>query len=146
MTINLKNEYRHTLDAKKRLFMPAKHREILGKSFVICRSIRGKCLRVFPQEIWEEYTAKLSLLKGKTADETTRFLYRNTIDAEPDSQGRVVLNDGLVDFAQIKKDVVILGLGKYAEIWAAELYDTCVVESEEENMEDIMNAADEVGL
>lgn len=146
MAINLKNEYRHTLDAKKRLFIPAKHREMLGSGFVVCRSIRGNCLRVFPKDGWEEYTAKLALLKGETADKTTRFLYRFTIDGEPDAQGRIVLNDGLIEHAQIKKDAVILGLGKYAEIWSAELYDEKVAAVEEDDIDDIIDAADEVGL
>lgn len=146
MAVSLKNEYRHTVDAKKRLFIPAKHREQLGKDFVVCRSVRGNCLRVFPKEGWEEYTEKLSQLKGQTADVMTRFLFRFTIDGEPDAQGRIVLNEGLMEHAQLKKDAVILGLGKYAEIWAAELYDAQVAEVESLSMEDIIAAADEVGL
>ncbi len=146
MAISLKNEYRHNIDAKKRLFIPAKHREQLGREFVVCRAIRSNCLRVYSQEGWEEYTAKLAELKGSVADVTTRFLYRFTVDAEPDAQGRVVLSDGLIKHAKLQKEAVILGVGQYAEIWAAELYDSEVAEVEYENMAAIMAAADEVGL
>ncbi len=146
MALNLKNEYRHNIDAKNRLFIPAKHREQLGREFVVCRAIRSQCLRVYSKEGWDEYTAKLAELKGKVADDTTRFLYRYTIDGEPDAQGRVTLNDGLIRHAMIQKEAVILGVGKYAEIWAAELYDTEVIEVENENMAAIIAAADEVGL
>ena len=40
----LSGEFRHQVDTKNRLFIPAKHREELGESFMIVRSIRENCL------------------------------------------------------------------------------------------------------
>ena len=46
----LTGEYKHALDPKKRLFIPAKHREELGPSFIIVRDIRESCLKVHSLE------------------------------------------------------------------------------------------------
>ena len=48
-------EYRHSLDAKNRLFIPAKFRELLGENFAISR-INEKCLLLFSEEEWIRYT------------------------------------------------------------------------------------------
>ncbi len=143
MIIDLKNEFRHSVDAKNRLFIPAKHREMMGRDFVICRSIRGNCLKVYPREEWEQFTSKIAAVGGSKGDALRHYVYRFSIDGEPDAQGRVVLNEGLINHAQLKKEAVILGLGRYAEIWAAELYEA---EMLKECREDIIDIADEFGF
>ena len=143
--IDLKNEFKHTVDAKNRLFIPAKHREMLGRDFVVCRSHHGECLRIYPREEWIALGEKIDKLPGAKSNKFRHFIYRFAIDGEPDAQGRIVLNEGLMSHAQIKKDAVILGLGKYAEIWSAELY-AAEIANEEENQEDSADIAEEFGL
>jgi MraZ protein len=141
--IDLKNEFRHNVDAKKRLFIPAKHRDMMEGDFVICRSIRGNCLKVYPREEWERFTTKAAEVGGSKGEALRHYIYRFSIDGEPDSQGRVVLNEGLIEHAQLKREAVILGLGRYAEIWSAELYEAEVLK---ECREDIIDIADEFGF
>ncbi len=119
----LTGEYRHSIDPKNRLFIPAKQREELGSSFMIVRDLRGPRLRIYSLEEWEAFIAPIRQQKRAVAEPTMRFLHRDAILAEPDSQGRVVLTPALVKYAEITKEVAIVGCGDFAEIWAAESYE-----------------------
>lgn len=119
----LTGEYRHTVDAKNRLFIPAKHREELGTSFVIVKDVRGPRLKVFSDKAWEAYLEPIRKLERKMAEQAMRFLLSTAVYAEPDSQGRVVLTPTLLEYAGIRKETVIVGCADYAEIWAADRYD-----------------------
>ena len=144
--IDMKMSYVHSIDAKKRLFIPAKHREELGHDFVICRSIRGNCLKVYPREEWIKYTAKIAGLPGGSAEKLTRYIYACAVDCDPDSQGRVVLNDGLMRHAQLTKEAVIIGLGRYCEIWEPELYEREALGDDLTAQEEAIRLAEEFGL
>ena len=119
----LTGEYRHTVDPKNRLFVPAKHREELGNSFMIVKDVRGPRLKVYSMGAWEAYIAPIRGQERKVAEAAMRFLHRDAVVAEPDSQGRVVLTPTLLAYAGITKDTVIIGCADYAEIWSAEKYD-----------------------
>ncbi len=119
----LTGEYRHSLDPKKRLFIPAKQRTELGTSFMIVKDIRGARLKVFSMEEWQKYIKPIQAQERKLAEATMRFLHSDAIEAEPDSQGRVVLTPGLIAYAGITKEAVFVGCGDFAEIWSAEAYD-----------------------
>ena len=71
----LTGEYRHSIDAKNRLFIPAKHRENLGPSFVIAKDIRTPILKVYSLEAWEAYTAPIKNMERKLAERFARFLF-----------------------------------------------------------------------
>lgn len=123
----LTGEHRHSIDAKNRLFIPAKHRENLGSTFVIAKDIRGPRLKVFSMEAWEAYVAPIANMERKLAEEFKRFLYANTEPQSPDSQGRATIDKELLAYAHINavdaREVVIVGCGDYAEIWSAKDYD-----------------------
>ena len=55
----LGGEFRHSLDSKNRIFVPAKLRDELGASFIIAKDIREKCLKAYSLAGWEKYTAPL---------------------------------------------------------------------------------------
>ena len=123
----LTGEYRHSIDAKNRLFIPAKHRENLGPSFVIAKDIRTPILKVYSLEAWEAYTAPIKNMERKLAERFARFLFPGADPQSPDSQGRAVICKDLLDYAHINyqdaKEVVILGCGEYAEIWSLKDYE-----------------------
>ena len=116
-------EYRHNKDSKNRVFMPAKLREELGETFVIAKDIREKCLKVYSLSGWEEYIAPLKEQNRKLSERILRFLHASLAQVTPDSQGRVVLPQELVEHAVIDRSIVVVGCGAYAEIWAEEVYD-----------------------
>ncbi len=136
-------EYKHTLDSKNRLFIPAKHREELGESFMVAKSIRENCLKVFSMDEWAAYIQPILDLKRKDSEAIVRTLHREAAQVSPDSQGRIVIPVGLARYAGITKTAVVVGCGKYAEIWSEENYNAMV---EEENMEDIKNLLESYGL
>lgn len=117
----LMGKFAHTLDTKKRLFIPAKHREQLGESFVITRNV-DKCLSVFSMQEWEKYTDKLEQLPSTQAREIARFIYSNAAEVQPDGQGRVLIPAELLEYAGIQKNAVVIGCGRHAEIWSEEIW------------------------
>lgn len=126
----LTGEYKHSIDAKKRLFIPAKQREELGPTFIIVRDIRGPRLKIYSNEGWEAYIAPIKQQERKLAEATLRFLHRDAVVAEPDAQGRVVLTPALLEYAGIEKEAVIIGCGEYAEIWSAQSYEASLAEED----------------
>ena len=119
----LASVYRHSVDAKKRLFIPAKYREELGEKFFITRSLRDKCLIVYSEEEWNKYVAPLEAMPRKEQEKIVRYLYQTGTWAEPDSQGRVIIPNDLKEYAQLEKNAVIIGVGDHAEIWSESLWD-----------------------
>lgn len=139
----LSGEFRHTLDPKNRLFIPAKHREELGDSFMVARSIRESCLQVYSLEEWEKYIEPIKKMDRKDSEKILRALHRNAAQVTPDSQGRIVLPAALIQHAQINKGAVVVGCGSYGEIWAEEIYDRTM---EDEDLEDVKNVLESFGL
>ena len=139
----LSNNFKHNVDSKNRLFVPAKYREELGETFVVSQSIRGNYLKIYSHAEWEKYIAPIKLLPRKTSEEALRFLIGNSIEVSPDGQGRIVLPQSMLQFASITKGTVIIGCGDYAEIWAEESYDN---NQAEQDMEVLRAALEDCGL
>lgn len=139
----LSGEFRHILDTKNRLFIPAKHREELGESFMIVRSIRENCLQVYSMEEWERYIEPIKRMDRKDSERILRTLHRNAVNVSADTQGRVILSQSLVEHAQITKGAVVVGCGTYAEIWSEEIYEKAL---EAEDLDDIKSVLESFGL
>ena len=139
----LSNNFKHNVDSKNRLFVPAKYREELGETFVVSQSIRGNYLKIYSHTEWEKYIAPIKLLPRKTSEEALRFLIGNSIEVSPDGQGRIVLPNSMLKFASITKGTVIIGCGDYAEIWAEETYEN---DQAGQDMEALRAALEDCGL
>lgn len=139
----LGGEYRHGLDAKNRIFIPAKLREELGQSLVVAKDIRESCLKIYSVEGWQAYIAPLKEQKRKLSEKIMRFLHASMIQATPDSQGRIVLPAELVEYAGVEKNVVIVGCGDYAELWAEAKYDAL---KNETDVLEMLEELEELGL
>jgi MraZ protein len=115
----------HTLDEKMRLSMPARYREKLSSGIVMTTGAE-KCLLVYPMNEFALLFEKVSVLPiiGKDAATLRRMLFMNANDASPDKQNRVVLPQALRDYAAIKSEVVIVGVGKFIELWSPEEWNT----------------------
>ena len=112
-------EYEHSLDAKGRLIMPAKLREDIGEKFIITKGLDG-CLFAFSLEEWKNFEQKLRSLpiSNKDARSFSRFFFAGAIDCEIDKQGRFLISSNLREFAELIKDVVIVGMDSRIEIWS----------------------------
>jgi MraZ protein len=114
-------EYRHTIDNKKRISIPAKLRRDLGDTFVVTRGL-DSCLFVYPLQEWEKLVGKLSDLSTGKADTRSfvRLMLSGASEAQIDQIGRMLIPDYLKDYAQLKKNTVIVGVHTRLEIWDEE--------------------------
>ena len=117
-------EYNHTIDAKGRLIVPAKFREILGDNFIVTKGLDG-CLFVYPNDEWTRFEEKRKSLPltNKNARQFTRFFLAGAAACEVDKQGRILLPQVLREFASLEKDVVLVGVASRIEIWSRERWD-----------------------
>ena len=139
-------EYRHNLDAKGRLILPAKFRSCLGERCIASRGL-DHCLFVFPLEEWqgmEEKMRNLPLTK-KDARAFSRFFFSGATECELDGQGRILLPPSLREYAQIKKEVAIIGVSSRIEIWAADRWDEYCAGAEE-TYEELAEQMDKGGV
>ncbi|MFR2534042.1 MAG: division/cell wall cluster transcriptional repressor MraZ [Clostridia bacterium] len=114
-------EYEHSLDVKGRLIMPAKLREDMGEKFIVTKGLDG-CLFGFSQNEWANFEEKLKTLPltNKNARDFVRFFLSGATECEIDKQGRFLIAGNLRDYANMEKDVVIIGVGTRLEIWNRE--------------------------
>ncbi len=138
-------EYQHTIDPKGRVIMPAKFREDLGDKFIITKGL-DNCLFVFPQEEWQSFEKKLRSLPltSRDARAFTRFFFSGAIECELDKQGRVLIPANLREYAELEKDLVIVGVSSRVEIWSKEKWNAY----NEENLDhdDIAEKMAELGI
>lgn len=112
----LMGEYNYTIDEKGRLNFPAKFREKMGGQFVVTRWL-DDCLVAFPEAEWQRIT---DILRSKSMVKTRdiqRFLFAAAQEVTPDKQGRILLESALRTHAGLRKEVTVIGVGNYAEIW-----------------------------
>ncbi len=114
-------EYNHIIDAKGRLIIPARFRELLGEEFILTKGLDG-CLSIYPMDAWEAFETKLRALPltNKNARTFTRFFVAGATNCELDRQGRVLVPQPLREFAGLEKEVVLTGNLNRIEIWSKE--------------------------
>ena len=135
-------QYAHNIDAKGRLFIPAKLREELGETFYVTMGMDG-CLSVYSDESCAKFTEKFESLPY-TRTKAMRPLFANAAKCEPDAQGRILLPAKLRAYAGLQKDVVVIGVSNRAEIWDAEKW--YAVEAAELNPENMGAVMEELGF
>jgi MraZ protein len=143
--------FEHMLDAKGRVFIPAKWRESVGDTLVITLGLlettSASWLSGMSLEEWERFSQKLSALpvtdvKGQAI---RRRLYSLAAACEIDKQGRILIPAQLRDLAGLTKDATLIGVGERVEIWNPEslaAYNAAC----EENYGDAMAHLAELGI
>ena len=118
----LYGRYEHTIDAKNRVFIPAKFKDTLGTNFKITyNKMWNKCILIYSETEWENMLGKVKELSNYHNQFFKRDICSNTVDVQLDSQGRIVIPQYLKDKAGLSKTALILGIGEHAEIWAPEI-------------------------
>lgn len=117
-------EYRHAVDDKGRLAVPARFRAQLAGGCVVARWL-DTCLAIFPMPAWEELAAKVGSLPmtDPNARLLQRQLFAGAFETELDRQGRVNVPQNLRTFAGLEGDALVLGSRDHAEIWAPRRWD-----------------------
>lgn len=133
-------EYRHTIDEKGRLTIPAKFRGLLAAGMVITRGF-DRNLMAFSLEGWDELAARVKSLPwgDPGAREFRRRVFSGAVDLVPDRQGRVLLPPYLREFANIDDDVVITGMMDHLEIWNSSAWEPVreAAEGDEQHWENL---------
>ena len=123
------SSFRHSVDAKGRIFIPAKWREDLGDTVIVTRGLMGKgggrCLSVMSMPVWNEVLErfKKTAMSDVTAQNAMRMLFANACDCELDKQGRILISSQLRALAQLDEEVVLIGMGNRVELWSAPVWE-----------------------
>ena len=125
--------YQHSLDAKGRIFIPARLRDELGEEFYVTLSPE-KCLTAYSNESWEKILAKVGMM-SKINQKKARFLFSHAENCKLDSQGRILLPSSLRDRVGLKKNVTVVGAGECAQFWDADTW--AAVDEQETTQENI---------
>ena len=118
-------EYQHTIDAKGRMFVPAKFRDELGEKFIVTIGL-DRCLFVFPMEAFMVYKEKLDTISLANLDarEFARFFFAGACECEIDKQGRIMLPAKLRQYAKLEKEATVVGVSGRVEIWDKESWES----------------------
>lgn len=121
-------EYSHSIDRKGRLILPAKFREVAKANFIekffVTRGLDG-CLFMFSEEEWRTQENKFKSVPFTKSESRkfNRLYFSGAAEVTFDAQGRILLPQYLKDFAQIKKEVMIVGVANRIEIWAKDKWE-----------------------
>lgn len=122
----MRGRYSHNIDAKGRVFVPAKMREIFGETFVAA-VVMEPCVSLYTLDGWNAMLEKLEQLPMSKSRQLLRYLSSNAADVQVDSQGRILLPKHLLEHAKLEKEALIIGAGaNRAEIWNPALYEETV--------------------
>jgi len=128
-----------SLDAKGRLSVPTRHREVLQATaaglLTITRHPHG-CLMVFPRPEWEKFRERVAALP-MNAQWWKRVFLGNAMDVEMDATGRVLISPELRAAANIQKDTILLGMGHHFELWDKSHYETQEAQALQGEMPDV---------
>ena len=130
-------EYHHTIDDKGRIIIPSKFRYELGDKFIITRGLEN-CLFVYPEKAWNQIVEKLNKLPftKKDARNFSRFFLSGATTVEFDKQGRININSPLINYANLQKECIVVGVGDRLEIWSSDEWNN-FFDNNKDNMSDI---------
>ncbi len=129
-------EFKHNLDSKGRLALPAKFRSKLAGEVIVTRGL-DRCLFLFTSKEWQLLAEKLVNLPIAQANSRAfvRLMLAGATDVELDGQGRILIPDYLRDYAQLRKETVVAGLYNRVEIWDSSVWKEYKAKTESESDE-----------
>lgn len=111
-------EYQSKIGEKKRVSLPKKFREELGEDIILTRGYE-KSLILVNKGMWEKIGQDVinGSFINKNIRDTSRFLIGSAVEISLDKLGRFVIPNSLFQYAEIKTDIVFLGLVNWIELW-----------------------------
>ncbi len=139
-------EYNYLIDEKKRLAMPVKFRNLLGKKAVITKGL-DQCLFIFPVKEWKTLAEKISKLPLAQSDARgfTRLMLGGAMEVSIDSMGRILVPDYLKKYAGLEKKISVIGVLNRIEVWSEEAWDKYKNQTEKEG-DNIAERLKELGI
>jgi len=139
-------EYKHIIDIKKRLAIPAKFRRVFSQGAVITRGI-DNCLVLYSAKEWKDMASKLGKLPSSQTEARSfaRVMLAGAMPVKFDRLGRILIPDYLKNYASLKKNAVVIGLYTRLEIWSEEKWESYKKRAENE-VGDLASKLGELGL
>ena len=113
----LVGRYEQTIDAKGRVNVPSKFRSALGEAFVAAVGDE-ECVCIYPMEEWNAFMDRVKAVPTEERAMVMRYIQENSAECEMDSQGRVVIPAEIRKYAQLTKEIVVIGEHTKVEIWS----------------------------
>ncbi len=141
----------HTIDTKGRLIIPSRFRDIIkaggGDGIMITRM--DSCLFAYTYDQWNQVEQRI-LSTAENSDKMRRFrrvFVGGAFDCACDKQNRVLIPQSLRQYAELEKELVLVGVLNYFEIWAREKWDAENMQMEDDmNREEVRNEIAKLGL
>ncbi len=116
------------LDVKGRMTIPTRYRGALHEvenQLVVTIDTEDPCLLLYPIDEWEKLEKKIENLPSfnRAARRVQRLIVGHATEVELDSNGRILLPALLREYAQVDKQVMLVGQGRKFEIWADNTWD-----------------------
>ena len=139
-------KYSAKLDEKNRLFVPAKLRPELDGDFYVTLGVNcgHRCLTVYTAKDWQTLSDNYNALPISQKGAATSLIFMNATQCTPDKQFRFGLTQFLLDYAGIKRDVMIVGRAGQAEIW--DQAEFAAFEAENLTPEKLLQSLEAIGL
>ena len=139
-------KYTAKLDDKNRLIVPAKLREELGEDFYVTLGVNcgHRCLTIYKAEDWQTLSDNYNTLPISQKGAATSLIFMNAVECEPDKQFRFSLSQFLQSYADITKEVMIVGRAGQAEIWDLKEFEA--FEAENLTPEKLLASLEAIGL
>lgn len=120
------------MDAKGRVALPARFRQILNGTFVLSRG-QERCIYLLPADEFRRMALKIQQapLGNKAARDYLRVFLSGAVEETTDNQGRVVIPPMLRTYAKLDKQVAVIGVGTRAEIWDLQTWNEYLAGQEE---------------
>ena len=132
-------EYHHNIDEKGRIIIPSKLRDDLGLNFIVTRGLDG-CLFIYPKKEWDNVINKYKQLPDtKEKRHFMRIFLSGATVCEYDSHGRINIPKPLIQYANLKKDCIIIGVDEKLELWSKDSWEE-FISLNEENLSDIADS------
>ena len=132
-------QYSHTIDEKGRIIIPAKIRNDLGNNFIVTRGLDG-CLFIYSNTEWTNIINKYKELPdSKDKRNFMRVFLSGATICEYDKQGRINISQSLIDYANLTKECMIVGVFDRLEIWSKENWDN-FIKNNSANLSDIADS------
>ena len=124
--MDLSGTHLHTLDEKGRLTLPARFRDRFANKCVLAKGSRKPIprIRIYPMETWEKMSTTLEGLNDfdpRIQEFKLRF-YSGSAPCDIDRQGRLLINQEFRSYANLIKDIYLVGSGSYFEIYEKEAW------------------------
>lgn len=117
----LYGQYHPNIDAKGRMFVPAKLREQMGDALVAA-IVMDNCICLYSEQAWDEFLSDLAEQPMTESQDLLRQLTLMADSLEVDAQGRILLQKHMLAEVGLGKETLVIGAGRYVEIWNPETF------------------------